>query len=53
VNKAVNPANVWKRHPVIVPPLTLTPKDGNLKSIVLHQDHGQIHRPAFLTMVLR
>lgn len=39
VNKDGNPANVWKRRPVIAPPLTLTPKDGHLKPIVLHQDH--------------
>lgn len=36
VNKDGNPANVWKRRPVIAPPLTLTPKDGHLKPIVLH-----------------
>lgn len=39
VNKDGSPVNVWKRTPVIAPPLTLALKDGNLKPTVLHNDH--------------
>ncbi|AJZ60516.1 hypothetical protein OI25_1453 [Paraburkholderia fungorum] len=39
VNKDGNPANVWKRNPVIAPPLPLDLKDDTLKPTVLHKDH--------------
>ena len=39
VNRDGNPASVWKRNPVIAPPLTLALKDGTLKPTALHPDH--------------
>ena len=38
-NKDGNPSNVWKRNPVIAPPLVLMLQDGTLKPIALHDDH--------------
>lgn len=38
-NKGGNPANVWKRNPVIAPPLTLALKDGNIRPTLLHEEH--------------
>src|SRR5690606_4160813 len=32
-------ANVWQRHPVAAPPLSLALKDGNIKPTALHADH--------------
>jgi len=39
VNRDGNPANVWKRFPVVTPPLVLDLKDGMLKPKELHIDH--------------
>ena len=39
VNREGNPANVWKRFPVVTSPLVLDLKDGMLKPRELHVDH--------------
>jgi hypothetical protein len=39
VNRDGNPANVWKRFPVVTPSLVLDLKDGMLKPKELHVDH--------------
>ncbi len=37
-----NPANVWKRNPVIAPHLILPLQDGNISPEPLHPDHPQV-----------
>jgi len=34
-----NNANVWKRHPVVAPPLTIPLKEGVINPSILHKDH--------------
>jgi len=41
-NKDGNPANVWKRNPVIAPAVTLPLKDGNVPLRYLHAEHPQV-----------
>ncbi|WP_446811556.1 DISARM system helicase DrmA [Methylomonas sp. 2BW1-5-20] len=38
-NKDGNPANVWKRRPVVAPELPLVLKEGNIAPQALHPDH--------------
>ena len=38
-NKDGNPANVWKRNPVVAPPITLPLKDGNIEPFAFHSGH--------------
>ena len=39
LKKDGNPANVWKRTPVVAPPMSLTLKDGGITARALHPDH--------------
>lgn len=39
LKKDGNPARVWKRSPVIAPPMTLKLKDGVIAPVTLHPDH--------------
>lgn len=34
-----NPANVWKRNPVVAPPIALPLKDGNIEAFAFHPEH--------------
>jgi len=34
-----NPANVWKRNPVVAPPMVLALKDGNIEPFAFHPEH--------------
>jgi hypothetical protein len=34
-----NPANVWKRNPVVAPPIALALKDGNIEPFAFHPEH--------------
>jgi hypothetical protein len=38
-NKDGNPANVWKRNPVVASPITLPLKDGNIEPFAFHSGH--------------
>jgi hypothetical protein len=38
-NKDGNPASVWKRNPVIAPPITLPLKDGNIEPFAFRSEH--------------
>ncbi len=39
LKKDGNPANVWKRVPILAPPMSLTLKDGGITARALHPDH--------------